>query len=117
MAALTGQATWMLFVSRARRQRDRGRGVRAATRSPLDSILRLTDAKGQQVAINDDHEDKGAGLLTTTPTPGCVPRMPADGTYYLQISDSQHAGGPEYGYRLRLGPPQPDSSCGSVARR
>ena len=76
--------------------------------SPLDSILRLTDAKGQQVAINNDHEDKGAGLLTHHADSWLRAALPADGTYYLQISDAQHAGGPEYGYRLRLGPPQPD---------
>jgi hypothetical protein len=29
--------------------------------SPLDSVLRLTDAAGKQLAINDDHEDPGAG--------------------------------------------------------
>ena len=29
--------------------------------SPLDSVLKLTDAAGKQLAFNDDHEDKGAG--------------------------------------------------------
>ncbi len=27
--------------------------------SPLDSVLRLTDAAGKQLAFNDDFEDKG----------------------------------------------------------
>ena len=27
--------------------------------SPLDSVLKLTDAAGRQLAFNDDHEDKG----------------------------------------------------------
>ncbi len=30
--------------------------------SPLDSVLKLTDAAGKQLAFNDDHEDKGCGL-------------------------------------------------------
>src|ERR1035437_1054506 len=32
--------------------------------SPLDSLLRLTDAAGRELAVNDDTEDKGAALLT-----------------------------------------------------
>ena len=32
--------------------------------SPVDSVLRLTDAAGKQLAVNDDHEDKGMGLNT-----------------------------------------------------
>ena len=32
--------------------------------SPLDSLLRLTDAAGRELAVNDDAEDKGAALLT-----------------------------------------------------
>ena len=32
--------------------------------SPLDSVLKLTDAAGRQLAFNDDYEDKGAGLNT-----------------------------------------------------
>src|SRR5579885_606463 len=32
--------------------------------SPLDSVLQLTDAQGKTLAVNDDYEDKGAGLIT-----------------------------------------------------
>jgi hypothetical protein len=28
--------------------------------------------------------------------------------YYLHLGDTQRQGGPEYGYRLRIGPPRPD---------
>jgi hypothetical protein len=76
--------------------------------SPLDSVLKLTDAAGKQLAFNDDHEDKGAGL-TTHQADSCIRfTLPADGTYYVHLSDAQHKGGPEYAYRLRLSPPQPD---------
>jgi len=76
--------------------------------SPLDSALKLTDAAGKQLAFNDDCEDKGAGL-TTHHADSCLrATLPADGTYYLHLGDAQHKGGPDYAYRLRLSPPQPD---------
>ena len=34
--------------------------------SPLDSVLKLTDAAGKQLAFNDDYEDKGEGLETSS---------------------------------------------------
>jgi hypothetical protein len=76
--------------------------------SPLDSVLKLTDAAGKQLAFNDDHEDKGAGLTTHQADSWLCATLPADGTYYLHLGDAQHKGGPEYAYRLRLSPPQPD---------
>lgn len=76
--------------------------------SPLDSIVRLNDSSGQQIALNDDHEDKGSGLVTHHADSLLRLSLPADGTYFLSIGDAQHRGGPEYAYRLRLSPPQPD---------
>jgi hypothetical protein len=76
--------------------------------SPLDSMLKLTDATGRQLAFNDDHEDKGAGLTTHHADSLLSTTLPATGTYYLALGDAQHKGGPAYGYRLRISPPQPD---------
>ena len=76
--------------------------------SPLDSVLRLTNAAGRQLAFNDDHEDKGAGLLTHHADSLISATLPANGTYYVQVGDAQHNGGPEYAYRLRISPPRPD---------
>ena len=76
--------------------------------SPLDSVLKLTDAAGKQLAYNDDHEDKGAGLTTHHADSYLRATLPADGTYYLHLGDVQHQGGPDYAYRLRIGPPRPD---------
>jgi hypothetical protein len=76
--------------------------------SPLDSTLKLTDATGRQLAANDDHEDKGAGLTTHHADSFLSTTLPADGTYYLHLGDAQHKGGEHYGYRLRISPPQPD---------
>ena len=76
--------------------------------SPLDSILRLTDAKGKQIAVNDDYDDKGAGLITHQADSLIRIKLPAAGLYYLSIADTQHKGGPDYAYRLRISYPQPD---------
>jgi len=76
--------------------------------SPLDSVLKLTDAAGLQLAFNDDHQDKGAGLTTHHADSLLRIALPADGTYYLQVCDAQHKGGEAYSYRLRISPPMPD---------
>jgi hypothetical protein len=76
--------------------------------SPVDSALRLTDAAGKQLAANDDHEDKGSGLDTHHADSYLRFALPADGTYYVHVTDAQRQGGPEFGYRLRLGAPRPD---------
>ena len=76
--------------------------------SPLDSVLKLTDATGRQLAFNDDYEDKGAGLTTHQADSRISVKLPADGTYYLWLGDAQHQGGAEYGYRLHLGLARPD---------
>lgn len=76
--------------------------------SPLDSLLRLTDALGHVLAWNDDHEDKASGLCTHHADSYLCSRLPKDGVYYAYLADSQHHGGEAYGYRLRMGPPQPD---------
>lgn len=76
--------------------------------SPLDSILKLTDASGKQLAANDDYEDKSAGLTTHHADSWLRVALPADGKYYLHLTDMQHRGGPEYAYRLRISPPRPD---------
>jgi hypothetical protein len=76
--------------------------------SPLDSVIKLTDAAGKQLAFNDDFEDKGAGLQTHYADSWFRAKLPADGAYYLYVGDAQHQGGPDYAYRLRLSPPRPD---------
>lgn len=77
--------------------------------SPLDSLLRLTGASGKVIAWNDDHVDKGVGWLTHQADSYLTAKLPANGTYFVQVSDSQNQGGEAYGYRLRLSAPRP--SC------
>lgn len=76
--------------------------------SPLDSVLTLADASGKIVASNDDYEDKGVGLMTHHADSRISAKLPSDGIYFIRVADVQHQGGPEYGYRLRVSPPQPD---------
>jgi len=83
--------------------------------SPLDSLLRLTDASGRVLKWNDDYVVKDShlhrdtmGLLTHHADSYLLTELPADGTYYVHLADAQHHGGREYAYRLRIAAPQPD---------
>ncbi|MBP7935463.1 MAG: hypothetical protein KA354_12530 [Phycisphaerae bacterium] len=76
--------------------------------SPLDAILRVTDAAGKQLAVNDDHEDKSTGLNTHHADSWLRITLPVDGTYDVQLADTQDKGGPEHAYRLRISAPRPD---------
>lgn len=76
--------------------------------SPLDSMLKLTDASGKVLALNDDHLDVEAGTNTHHADSYLTIKLPADGTYFVHLGDTARSGGEEYGYRLRISPPQPD---------
>jgi hypothetical protein len=83
--------------------------------SPLDSLLRLTDATGRVLAWNDDHVLKEnhlhrdmMGLVTHHADSYVMAELPSSGTYYVHLADAQRHGGEAYGYRLRMSAPQPD---------
>lgn len=82
--------------------------------SPLDSLLRLSDDAGNALAWNDDVERKEGhlyedpGAITHHADSSLRVRLPKDGTYYAHLTDTQHHGGGDYSYRLRVGPPRPD---------
>jgi hypothetical protein len=76
--------------------------------SPVDSVIKLTDAKGNLIAFNDDCEDLSAGVNTHHADSYCMAKLPADGAYYVHIGDTGRHGGEEYGYRLRISAPRPD---------
>jgi len=76
--------------------------------SPLDSLLKLTDSNGKKLALNDDREDSGTGLNTHHADSYIRATLPTNGTFYIHLTDAQHKGGVEYGYRLRISQPQPD---------
>jgi len=76
--------------------------------SPLDSVLKLTDADGRHLMVNDDYEDKGAGLLTHHADSRLLLALPKREVYYLHLGDAQNKGGTAYGYRLRVSAQRPD---------
>ena len=83
--------------------------------SPLDSLLRLTDASGKVLQWNDDHMLKDnhlhknmMGLLTHHADSYLTAELPKDGTYYVHLADSQRHGSAAHAYRLRISAPQPD---------
>lgn len=76
--------------------------------SPLDSVLKLTDAQGTLLLINDDFVDAASGLVTHHADSQLHITLPADGTYFIHVGDVQNKGGPAYAYRLRVSARQPD---------
>jgi len=82
--------------------------------SPLDSLLKLTDAAGKLLALSDDHQDAEAGVNTHDADSYLMVKLPADGTYYVHLGDVARSGGEEYAYRLRLSAPRPDFALFAV---
>jgi hypothetical protein len=76
--------------------------------SPLDSVLKITDASGKLLAYNDDFDDPQAGTNTHNADSYLSLKLPADGSYYVHLGDIANCGGEEYAYRLRISEPQPD---------
>jgi len=76
--------------------------------SALDSQLKLSDAAGNLIAFNDDHEDKGSGLDTHHADSFIMATLPSNGVYFVRIGDTQRTGGTNFSYRLRISAPRPD---------
>lgn len=76
--------------------------------SPLDSMLKVFDAAGRQLAVNDDHDDLASGLNTHHADSYVRVKFPADGDYFIHLTDTQRQGSPDHGYRLRVSAPRPD---------
>jgi hypothetical protein len=76
--------------------------------SPVDSILRLTDASRNQIAFNDDFDDRSSNLNTHHADSFFQATLPATGVYYLFMRDAQQNGGADFTYRLRISEPRPD---------
>ena len=100
---------WDVFQFKGRK----GQGISAEVfarrlNTPVDSILKLTDGKGVELAVNDDDKDEAAGLTTHHADSRLLATLPADGAYCLHVGDSQGGGGDAYTYRLRIREPRPD---------
>ena len=66
-------------------------------RSPLDSVLSIHDAKGAQLAANDDQGGPDSVQRWT---------VPADGEFFLAVKDQLGRGGPLFTYRVEVSPVQ-----------
>lgn len=76
--------------------------------SPFDSFIKVTSADGKVIALNDDHYDAASGLNTDHADSYLMVKLPADGKYYIHLTDTRRHSGKEYAYRLRISQPQPD---------
>jgi hypothetical protein len=64
-------------------------------RSPLDSILSLYNIEGKKLGGNDDTGGTPDSKLAWT--------CPADGEYFIEISDQLKRGGDDFSYRIEVG--------------
>lgn len=81
--------------------------------SPVDTLIRVLDNKGNVLAWNDDTAGCGnmtdrTGLITHNSDSELEFTAPADGVYHVQVSDAQNKGGPVFAYRLYVEEPRPD---------
>jgi hypothetical protein len=67
--------------------------IARANRSPLDSTLSIRDAKGANLANNDDQGGPDSTIAWT---------CPADGDYFLIVRDQLRNTGPDFTYRLEV---------------
>ncbi|MGE5195628.1 MAG: PPC domain-containing protein [Deltaproteobacteria bacterium] len=64
--------------------------------SPLDSMIRLLDAKGRELAYNDDAPGLGSDSMVSY-------TFKDAGEYFLEVRDIRYQGGGNFLYRLRIG--------------
>jgi hypothetical protein len=69
-----------------------------ATRSPIDTVVDLFDAKGNRIAGNDDQGGPDSYFRFNVGT---------DGDYYLSVRDQLLRGGPLFTYRIEVTPVLP----------
>ncbi|MHC4597896.1 MAG: PPC domain-containing protein [Planctomycetota bacterium] len=111
--AKAGDRDWFRFKGRAG-DKVVAEVIARKLRSPLDSLLRLTDPTGKVLAWNDDtvykqgHLHRAMGVLTHHSDSYLRATLPEDGVYCVEVTDAQGRGGVAFGYRLRLGPPRAD---------
>src|SRR5262249_15131361 len=64
--------------------------------SPLDSMIRLLDVSGRELAFSDDESSSGADSRFSY-------KFANAGDYYLEVRDIRFQGGGGHRYRLRVG--------------
>jgi hypothetical protein len=88
-----GDTDFFKFTAKAGEQFDVRCYARGALRSPLDSVVTILNAQGAGVVGNDDSAGPDSYMRFASP---------ADGDYYVVVSDHLKSGGPEYAYRLEF---------------
>jgi len=73
--------------------------------SPLDSAMRILDAKGRVLTEGDDQNDFGRSTADATIENW---RAPADGTYTVEIRDLLQRGDADFVYVLTIAKPEPE---------
>ena len=82
--------------------------------SPIDSLLRVTNSRGELLALNDDavrkegHLHTDMGYLTHHADSYVNLKLPRNDLYYAHLSDAQNQGSDACAYRLRITPIRPD---------
>ncbi|MFV0442996.1 MAG: peptidase [Planctomycetaceae bacterium] len=76
--------------------------------SPLDSVVTIWDDTGNEIAFNDDLEDRSQALATHHADSHLTVNLPGNGAYFVQLADAQRSGGSEFVYRMNVTVPHPD---------
>ena len=90
--AKDGEADWFRFPAKKDKAIDVNVYARRL-RSPLDSVLEIQDATGRVLASNDDAAGPDSAVKFTPP---------ADGDYFVRVTDHLGKGGADYVYRVEL---------------
>lgn len=77
-------------------------------RSAADTVMTIRNAKGDQLAQNDDNRQPDSFLRFAAPE---------DGNYLVEISDQLGGGGAEFGYRVEVVPVAPHVAATTVETR
>jgi hypothetical protein len=70
--------------------------------SGLDSLLTLYDARGNVIAVNDDHTGNDDHTVNDDTTDSRIEQTVAAGRYLISLQDAHDHGGPAHPYRLIL---------------
>jgi hypothetical protein len=76
--------------------------------SPMDSLIKITNAEGKTLVWNDDYEWLNLGTKTHHADSYLLYELPVDGTYSIKVADTQAKGGKGFKYLLRVDTPKPD---------
>jgi len=101
--------------------RFRARVEASAVGSPLDSVLTVLGPRGESLGENDDRKPDASivppstvdGSATTDSTLDL--EIKEDGPITVELADRFGFGGPEFAYRLELGPPRDDFAVYLIA--